>query len=419
MATAEPTLARVRSWLGLESNVLVMLLTFLVFGMGEELWVRFIPKYLELLGAGVWVLAAYGTLRDLLEAVYPYPGGWLADRLGRRAALALFAGLAIAGYLLYLLAPSWPWVLAGTVLVMAWSSLTLPAIFSVLGDSLPPGRRATAFATQSILKRVPIIVAPPLGGWLIATLGLGLGVQAGLAITVVLALAALLFLRRCFVEAAPPAPAADRIGELWRGMDGGLKRLLLADCLARWAEGIPKVFILLWVIDGLGASASHFGWLTSLQMLAATLVYLPLAKLADRMDRKPFVLATFGFFALFPLALVASSGPLGLALAFVIAGLRETGEPARKALIVDLAAAGARGRSVGLYYLLRGLAVFPASLVGGWLWALDRRLPFFVAFAVGVAGCLVHARWGPPGPPGPTNLRHGPPRPLTLERSTP
>jgi len=130
-------------------------------------------------------------------------------------------------------------------------------------------------------------------------------------------------------------------------------------------------------------------------MIAATLVYLPLAKMSDRMNRKPFVLLTFGFFALFPLALVLAAGPVWLAVAFVVAGLRETGEPARKALIVDLAAAGARGRAVGLYYLLRGLAVFPASLVGGWLWTMDRRLPFYAAFAVGVAGCLVHARWGP------------------------
>lgn len=404
MATAEPTLARLRSWLGLERNVLVVLLTFLVFGMGEELWLRFTPKYLELLGAGAWVVAFYGTLRDLLEAVYPYPGGWLADRLGRRAALTFFALLAIAGYVLYLAAPGWPWVLAGTVLVMAWSSLTLPAIFAVIGDSLPRERRAMGFGTQSILKRVPIILAPPIGGWLIVTLGLGAGVRVGLAVTILLAVAGTLLLRRSFVETPPPAPDTLRIGELWRAMDGGLKRLLAADCLARWAEGIPKVFVVLYVIDGLGGTAARFGWLTSLQMIAATLVYIPLARMADRMDRKPFVLVPFVFFALFPLALVTAAGPLSLAAAFVIAGLRETGEPARKALIVDLAAAGARGRAVGLYYLLRGLAVFPASLVGGWLWTLDRRWHFFAAFAVGVAGALVHARWGPPGPPRPALL---------------
>jgi MFS family permease len=401
MEAATPAFARVRSWLGLERNIVAMLLTFLVLGMGEELWVRFVPKYLELLGAGIGVVALYGTLRDLLDAVYPYPGGWLTDRLGRRAALILFALLAIAGYALYLLAPSWSWVLAGTVLVMAWSSLTLPAIFAVIGDSLPPARRAMGFGVQSILKRVPIILAPPLGGWLIASLGLAGGIRTGLAVTIVLAIAGIAILRRSYVEEARPAHDPGSIADLWRGMDGGLKRLLLADCLARWAEGIPKVFLIYFVIDVPGGTAAEFGWLTSVQMIAATLVYIPLARMSDRMNRKPFVLLTFGFFALFPLVLAMANGPAWLALAFVVAGLRETGEPARKALIVDLASAGARGRAVGLYYLLRGLAVFPASLVGGWLWTLDRRLPFYVAFAVGVLGFLVHARWGPSDAPQP------------------
>src|SRR3972149_903526 len=73
---------RLRTWLGLEPNILVLLGTILILGMGEELWIRFVPKYLELLGAGAWGIAAYGTLKDLLDAVYQYPGGWIADRLG-------------------------------------------------------------------------------------------------------------------------------------------------------------------------------------------------------------------------------------------------------------------------------------------------------------------------------------------------
>lgn len=390
------TLSRLRSGLALERNVVAMLAAFLVLGMGEELWVRFIPKYLELLGASVFVVAAYGTLRELLDAVYPYPGGWLADRLGRRRSLELFAVLSAAGYLFFLAAADWPWVLAGTVLVMAWSSLTLPAIFAVLGDNLPAGRRATGFGVQSILKRVPIILAPPLGGLLIAGLGFRSGVRTGLAITIILALLGIWILRRAYVE-PPRTAAADResLGSLWRTMDPGLKRLLAADVLARWAEGIPKVFIVLFVMDVLGAGAAKFGWLTSVQMIAATLVYIPIAKMSDRMDRKPFVLLTFAFFALFPLILAVASGTAGLVAAFVVGGLRETGEPARKAMILDLAAAHARGRSVGLYYLIRGLTVFPASLVGGWLWSLDPRWPMYAAFAVGVAACLVHALWGP------------------------
>lgn len=403
MATPSATaVTRLRSWLGLERNILAMLAAFLVLGMGEELWTRFVPKYLELLGAGVGVVAFYGTLKDLLDALYPYPGGWLADRIGRRSALVAFAVLAIAGYGVYLVAPSWPWVLAGTVLVMAWSSLTLPAIFAVIGDNLPRTRRATGFGVQSILKRVPIILAPPLGGGLIAAFGLAGGVRAGLAATIVLALLGIAILRRAYVEPPRAEPDQERIGGLWRAMDPGLKRLLVADCLARWAEGIPKVFVIFYVIDVLGGSAVEFGWLTSLQMTTAALVYIPIAKISDRLNRKPFVLLTFAFFALFPLALAGARGTAGLAAAFVVAGLRETGEPARKALIVDLAPDWARGRAVGLYYLIRGLAVFPASLVGGWLWTLGPRWPLVTAFAVGVLGCLAYARWGPGDAPATT-----------------
>lgn len=394
-------LSGLRSWLGLERNILVMLAAILVLGMGEELWARFVPKYIEVLGAGAWAVAAYGTLKDLLDGLYQYPGGWLADRLGRRAALVLFSLLAMVGYSLYLLAPSlrgdWAWVLVGTVFVMAWSSLTLPAIFAIIGDSLPTSRRAIGFGVQSILKRVPVVLAPPLGGALIAGLGLVWGMRAGLVLTIALAGLAIWIVLRYYREQHSSAHDDRRFRDIWGRMDPGLKRLLLADCLARWAEGIPKVFIVLYVLDVLHADALQFGWLTSVQMLAAIALYIPASKLADRLNRKPFVLLTFAFFALFPLAVVTANGMLLLALAFAIGGLREIGEPARKALIVDLAEPAARGRAVGVYYLVRGLAVFPAALVGGWLWSIDPKWPFYAAFLVGTAGALLYVLLGPEG----------------------
>lgn len=382
--------ARVADWLGLKRNVLVSYAAMLVLGMGEELWVRFVPKYLELLGAGAFGVALYGVQKELLDAVYPYPGGWLADRLGRRKALALFTLLAFLGYGLYLAAPRWEWVIAGTFLVMAWSSLTLPALFAVIGDHLPSNRRAIGFGVQSIVKRVPIALAPPLGGLGIAALGFIAGMQLGLAITMALAGLAVFLVLAYYVE-KPPTAVDRSFRGVWHTMDAGLKRLLLADCLARWAEGIPKVFVVLYVMDVLWQDALTFGYLTAVQMFTAILVYIPIAKLADQANRKPFVLLTFAFFALFPLALVQATGPAGLVPAFAVAGLREVGEPARKALIVDLSDAAVRGRAVGMYYLLRGLAVFPAPLVGGWLWTQDPRWPFYAAFGVGVAGVLAYA----------------------------
>src|SRR5215216_67054 len=118
---------QLRTWLQTRRNILVMLTCVLILGMAEELWIRFIPKYLEVLGATAWVIAIYGTVKDFLDAVYQYPGGWLADRIGRKNSLTLFTLLSILGYGIYFVAGSWPIILFVTIFVMAWSSLTLPA----------------------------------------------------------------------------------------------------------------------------------------------------------------------------------------------------------------------------------------------------------------------------------------------------
>ena len=74
-----------------------------VFGMalGEELWLAYLPAYLSALGASGLAVGLFGSARDLLDSAYQYPGGWLADRFGRRRALLIFTALAIAGYAVY------------------------------------------------------------------------------------------------------------------------------------------------------------------------------------------------------------------------------------------------------------------------------------------------------------------------------
>src|SRR5215510_15277870 len=97
----EPTTWRAKAidYLSLERNVSLASAAVFILGLGEELWKKFIPKYLEALGAGTAIIGLFGTAEDLLDACYQYPGGWLADRAGRRRAFLIFAALASAGYL--------------------------------------------------------------------------------------------------------------------------------------------------------------------------------------------------------------------------------------------------------------------------------------------------------------------------------
>ena len=129
--------------------------------------------------------------------------------------------------------------------------------------------------------------------------------------------------------------------------------------------------------------------MTTRQVTTTLLVYLPAARGADRFGRRPFIVATFCAFALYPLAVVSAHNFAGLVVAFIIGGLREIGEPARKAMIVDFAKPQLRARSVGLYYLLRSLTITPASAIGGLLWKFTPQTPFIMAGAIGIIGTLV------------------------------
>jgi MFS family permease len=379
--------ARLTDYLSLERNVSIASAAVFLLGLGEELWKKFLPKYLEALGASTPVIGLFGTAEDFFDAVYQYPGGWIADRLGRRRAFLIFVALASAGYVVYYFAFSWPLVFVGLALAMAWPSMASPAIFAVIGDSLPPERRAMGFTLQSILKRVPIVIAPVIGGAMIASMGIIKGVDAGLLITLALAAITLLLVMKVNIAIKPSA--ATNIRGVWRSFHAALKRLLISDVIIRMCEGMTGVLTILYVTNVQGFSTARYGTLIAIQMIVSILVYIPAGKIADRIGRKPFVIVTFLSFGLFPLAVMFASNFAFLILAFVIGGLREIGEPSRKAMIVDFAREDLRARSVGLYYLIRSLSITPAAAIGGLLWKISPQVPFVVAGVIGLIGTIV------------------------------
>ncbi len=356
-----------------------------VYGFGQELWFRFVPAYLRFLGASAVLVGAFGTLKDLLDAAYALPGGVLTDRLGSRRALLLFGGVTLGGFALYLARPTVPVLFAGLLLVMAWPALGLPATFALVGEELARERRIAGFTLQAVLKRIPIVLAPPLGGALIGRFGMRVGMRIGFAISVVLALVMLAALRAAFRRRAE-APVSRTRGAAV--LPASLRKLLAADILIRLCEGLPDVFVVVWVLENVGLSAVRFGVLTSILTATAIISYAPAVALAGRAEKKSFIVLTYVFFTAFPLAVLLARSFPALAAAFVVGGLREVGEPARKAYIVDAVPEEARGRVVGLYYALRGFSVAGAAAVGGLLWSVRPSLTFLAAAALGLLGTL-------------------------------
>ena len=395
-----PALKSLAAFFGLKRNLVILLIAIFVIGAGEELWMRFVPKYLQAVGATVFVIGFYDALRTLLGAIYAYPGGVIADRWGHRGAFIIFNVVSIVGYALVLLIPNWGGVIAGMFFFLSWSCFSLPATFSLVGAALEAHRHSMGIGVQSVIKRLPIMIAPILGGMLIDHFGIIPGVRIALVVSIFLS-ASTIFVQRQFREnsidesrVAAAAPAAER-WSLWRSLrqiNPPMRRLLLSDILIRFCERVPYAWVVIFAMDYIGISAQQVGILTTIEMLAATLCIIPASHYADRYRREPFVLVTFVMFTLFPISLLMSRSFSALVIAFTIRGLKEFGDTSRKALIIGYSDPGRRGQMIGAYYLVRDLVVSTGAILGAYLWKLGPALNFLGAAALGVAGTIFYVR---------------------------
>ena len=152
-----------------------------------------------------------------------------------------------------------------------------------------------------------------------------------------------------------------------------LRELLVSDILIRFCERLPYAWVVVWAMNNGGVTAEQYGLLVACEMIAAMLCYIPVAHLADKYGRRPFVLITFVFFTLFPLTLCVATNFRWLLVAFVVRGLKEFGEPARKALIIGEAKPELRARTYGAYYLIRDTVVTTGAFLGAWLWSMGPK----------------------------------------------
>lgn len=393
-------LKRVKVFLGLQPSIVALLTMVVLVGMGERMAERFLPLYLIALGGGVMGVGLLGAMDNLLSALYSYPGGYLAERLGTKPALLLFNLMAMAGYLIVILIPRWEAVILGALLFLSWTAVSLPATMELVARVLPRTKRAMGVSMHSLVRRIPMAAGPILGGICIDYWGTVDGLR--IAFLGAFGLAGLsAFLQHLYISEDAAARNRSTVPEanplkLIHQMSPALRRLLVSDILVRFCEQIPNAFVVLWCMDRIGRPVSgfQFGLLTSVEMATAIVVYIPVAYFADRGHKKPFVLVTFVFFTFFPVVLMLSRSFWPLVGAFIIRGLKEFGEPTRKSLILDLAPEGRKAGMFGLYYLIRDVIVAGAALGGALLWSIGPEVNLITAFTFGILGTVWFALQG-------------------------
>ena len=429
------TLDPFRQFVSFRQDVLVLSLAMFTFSLGFQMTTRYIPEYLNVLGATALVIGLFGTVQNLIGAAYPYPGGALSDRLGSRRSLTLFGLVSTLGFAIWLVAPAigtlslaglvvepWVWIFVGLFLAQAWKSFGLGATYAIVKQSVPPANLARGFASTEVFRRTAFLIGPLLAaGLLFLATDFTTGFQVVLAVAVIFALVGTIAQHRLYKDKDTTiGDSFEGIREVvsdLRTLPPELRPLLVADTLVRFANGMVYVFFVIVVVDFLEVGldigtvsldpAVFFGLLLGIEMLVA-LVSMPLAaRLAESTGLKPVVAFGFSVYAIFPaLLILAPANPLVVALLFAYSGLRFAGLPAHKALIVGPAERDTGGRVAGSYYLLRNTVVIPSALLGGALYggfsipttelsyAGSPELAFLTATAVGLFGTVSFVLFG-------------------------
>jgi MFS family permease len=420
-----------RQFFALERDVLVLSLAMFAFSLGFQMTSRFLPEYIVALGASGFVVGLFGTVGNIVSAVFPYPGGAISDRIGSRYALTLFGLISTFGFGVWLVAPNlgvvtvagvtiqpWIWIFVGLLLAQGWKSFGLGATFAVVKQATDPSRLAAGFASTETFRRTAFLIGPVLAAVLI-----GFHPDFTVSFQYVLAVAVVFGIVGTVTQHVLYDASEDSIGDSFEGVDQirrdlrempePLRPLLVGDTLVRFANGMVYVFFVLVITQfyqvgfettvslagfsyGIDLSPeAFFGYLLGVEMLIALLSMAPAAKAAERVGLKPVVALGFAVYALFPVVLI--SGPEVLApvmplswamiLIFAFSGLRFAGLPSHKALIVGPAEQGAGGRVTGTYYLLRNTIVIPSAALGGYLWEfVSPQIAFTIAAVIGVVG---------------------------------
>lgn len=382
------------NFFGFNKSVTSMLVMVILLGLGEKMGERFLPVYLLAIGGSVYAVGLLNALDNFLSAIYSFIGGYVSDKLGYKKALSVYTSIALLGYVIIIIFPVWQAVLLGAVFFISWTALSLPAILSLVSSTVKKEKQTMGVSLHSLTKRIPMALGPVLGGVFIRVYGIELGARISFGVAFVLGLVSLWVIHKFIEDKDESKSQPPKLKETWSKMSKSLRILLLSDIFVRFAEQIPYAFVVVWIIENHHFSALTFSMLTTVEMVVAMLIYIPVAYLSEKTSSKLTVSITFGFFTLFPLVLLLSKTLPMLIFAFVIRGLKEFGEPTRKALIVKLAPEGGKASTFGTYYLIRDIIVAIVSLSSALLWQVAPSVNFLTAAFLGFVGTFIFIVFG-------------------------
>jgi len=367
------------------------------------------PKYILALGADTFIMGAIYGIATVVLCVTRIPGGFIADRFGRKWVVAIMSFGAALTYLPYAFAQSWQWILVAAIL----SNLTLiyqPALMAAFADSIPPEKRGKGYALSNFLPTIVCVFSPSIAGYFVLTRGLVDGMRLLYLFATGSGLMAA-FLRLFFLKETLPKREAHSgekdSPEHWRGFKteylDALKfilksapLLLVLHVVFDFASYGCSPFFIVFATNFLGVSEGDWWIIFMISQAVLMIGTMPMGILTDKIGRRKVLILSTSIFILSTLLWVITpprtwytllSAIVSFALIQLAIAASSSALPAFEA---DLIPRLKRGNVMATLMLVYGITTAAITIIGGFMYKeFAPHFPFLISIALLLVGFLI------------------------------
>lgn len=395
-------MSRFRSEFGfIQGNFLVMVMSWIILDFASELPATYYPKYVEALGGTAAIIGLIGAVEMIARAFVQIPGGYMADKYGRKWLIFTMTFLAGITRIFYAAAPTWEWILVGAILV-GLTGIYQPALQAIIADSVPKEKRGMGFSIIQLIASASTTPAPLLAGFLFTRMGLMRSMRLSYVVVVIGFVVASILRYRLKETVEDPAKInlGEMLGEyptslrasinVWKVVPRSAFVLFIVFVFTNFSVGLFQPVLTLYILDDLGISYVAFSYLMTTLFVSMILLALPSGKLIDKYGKKKPMMAAFVVWTL-AIAMLIGGDFYRLIVSMSLVGMIQVLiGGAAAALSADLVPREHRGKVNGSRGFFSMLALSAGMLSGGWLYDnVGHQVPFLLQFILVIPPLLL------------------------------
>ena len=386
-------------------NILVLTITQTLFMFTAFLWWPYRSLFILELGASKELLGMLLMVETVSSILFQLPGGILADRLGRRQIILISSALRIISPIIYLFSTTWIQITPALILASA-GMLGMPAQTALIAESLPKGGRSSGFAAFRTITSIPMIITSLMGGVLMDYYGVLKGCRLVLMASIIMTVLSLVlrwkFITETLEKNQDSSFRGQSITEQVKGL-GNLSRdiwvIIVVLAVSSFAARGVMSFMVIYGVEVVGLTKTQWGIIGTIVSVITTLLTTPSGILADRIGRKPLVIASRTFVSVSTLGYTFSENFTHMCITRGLGGIGSglggamwgpMGGPVWQALVADLTPPSERAKIMGFIGTIGSIVSTPASWVGGYMYEnISPALPFRASFILDTIGTVI------------------------------